>query len=466
MQLPPEILHHTVRQLDPISLIALSQTSRAWRALINPIHHDFVQRLLALELQPEHGGIVPRFTEREGSFSFTPPWTINGWKAINYACCGCMKLRTHMMFDNHAILRRPYRKPPPGSVEAGKAALTDWEPVEPSARWRLVQKRAAQEEQERRRWVKMARRSYKPPAVPAHPFERQPPTHDDAYYQEVERLFTGTSRQKRRCIECRRLRGDWSRGSLSLRGSEEFPVVVSRQFPFPSLWERHFPGLLEPLPADKYPRRWRGYGESAKYTLYAACCPSCNTWQESSAFRQWILHRRGFPDPQQPVRPLLCNRCHLDTYQDSALLAQELTNGAMMTVDLQRRHALSCLIFGWPFIEQDFLGVKGPLSKYQAVRDEILGGLPLAELREAKVVLKLEELPDYRRRLQRYREFISKEVDEKTRAEIMQSWFKLWVEDYELIEGMYRWLNEQTAKLAADPYLVLNYVLEKGPYRI
>ncbi|KAK3303850.1 uncharacterized protein B0T15DRAFT_286058 [Chaetomium strumarium] len=483
LQLPPELLQLIVRQLDPVSLIALSQTSRAWRALISPIHHDFVQRLLVLELQPKHGGIVPLFTERDDAFSFTPPWTIERWKTINYACCGCMKLRGHMMFDNRAILGRRYRKPPPGSVEARKATLTDWEPLNHGARWRLIQKRAGEEEQRRQNWRDVARRIYKPHGPPPHPFAQQPPIHDVAYYRVLERLFAGTSRQNRRCIECRYQRGDWRKqpvfGGQILRGNAKCPVVVSRQFPFPSLWERHFPGLPlpGPMPAPKAPRRWRVLREwvdsgNDYYTLYAVRCPSCGKWQESSAFRQWTLWHRRFPDMGQPVHclRLLCNHCHLNTYKDKGLLAKELNDGAILTINKERREMFSCLTRGWRLIHNDFYHPKGALSdlKYQAVRGEIFDGVTLADCRVEVDMTSFDvtDLRLYRLRFDRLREFINHELDLKTRAEILQSWLRVWFEEYELIEDMYCWLNYQEIAISSNPYYVFNYVMEKAPYYI
>jgi hypothetical protein len=483
LHLPPELLNIIVGQLDPVSLIALSQTSCAWRELISPIHHDFVQRLLALELHPKHGGPVPLFTERDDTFSFTPPWTIEGWKDIKYACCGCMKLRGHMWFDNHAILGRRYRKPPPGSVEAVKATLTDWEPLRDSTRLKLIQKRAAQEEQARQNWRDITRRRLH--YEPAHPFAKQPPIYNDDDYEALERLFAGTARQKRRCIECRYQRGDW-RNRLSarlwpppLRGIEEVPIVVSRQFPFSSLQERHFPGLplLEPQLAPKFsPRRWRVFRDwdvstDDDYNLYVVRCPSCGRWQESSAFRQWTLHHCKFPHsgrrpPRgQPERRFLCNHCHLATYKDPGLLAKELTDGLILTIDEDRREVFGWLIAGWRLIHTDFITLLKDV-KYQAVRDEIFDGVAVAEDVDLTTFSEAH-LRLYRLRFDRLRQFINDELDSKKRNMILQSWLKLWFEDYELIENMCRWLTIiQNIVLRGNPLRVLNYVMEKAPYSL
>jgi hypothetical protein len=69
--MPVEVLCAIFVLLDPISIIATSQTSRALRAIIDPTRHECIQRLLALELLPEYGGIAPSFRFRDSSI--VPP---------------------------------------------------------------------------------------------------------------------------------------------------------------------------------------------------------------------------------------------------------------------------------------------------------------------------------------------------------------------------------------------------------
>ena len=460
--LPLEILQQIVCQLDPISLIALSQASKSWRALINPLRHDHIQRMLALELLPEHGGIVPLFDEQ--TITSTPPWDSDEWKSNKYACCRCMKLRSHMMFSNSAILRRPYRKPPPGNVEAAKAAVTDWEPLEPSARWRRIQERAAREQAVRARWARAA--DHHPD--PANPWLRVP--RDEETYAAIAKYLVGTARHKRRCIDCELRYGNWVQLNMPPRFAW-VPVVKSRQLKFKSNWDRHFPGLIEPLPPEKYPRQWRGIQGSSDgiyLTLYIIRCPCCSTWQEQSAFRKWELYRWGFRSPRRTRDPLLCNRCHLEAYEDPALLARELSAGALEMLRSDQKLMLYHLEFGWRLVDRDFnaQGTNSPLAKYAAVGDEILDGLKWTNASRDSIVVDESELPDLRRRFVRYRNFIRNEVDPETRAGLLQSWFGLWVEDYDLFESKYRWLGRQIARLESDPNLVLNYVLERDPYRV
>jgi hypothetical protein len=467
--LPPETLQHIIRHLDPISLIALSHTAPWLRVLINPTHHDLVRRLLALELLPEHGGIVPLFRSRDNHL--TPPWGSDEWKNNKYACCGCMKLLPHMMFDNHSILRVPYRKPPPGSIEAERGAITDWEPLEPSVRWKHIQARTDDEraEQQKRRTAVGDR--YRQLVAPAgQPFVRVDRDRVVAAEEEAERYLCGASRHRRRCLECKHRRGDWSRMNTH-RGSKEVPIVVSRQLDFPSKWARYFPGLLEPLPLGRTPRIWRVYREkvtSYRFTLYAVRCSCCGTWQEQAAFRQWTSYKLH---PEIPTGPLLCNDCILKTQQTPTLLAQDLSSAVVRMLRGDRAGVLEMLGFGWRILNQDFNGTSGwtaRLADYKSVGAEILNGLHWAEsdgeYRKEGIVFDESDFPHLRRRLHRYRDFIFHEVDESTRDKVMQQWFRLWVEDYDLLEGKYHWLQEQIDRVEGDPNLVLDYVLARDPY--
>ncbi len=466
--LPLEVLQDIIRRLDPITLISLAQTCRSWRTLINPIRHDFIQRLLALELLPAHG-IVPLLDEHD--MTLTPPWGSDEWKTNKYACCGCMKLRTHMSFGNHAILGRPYRKPPFGNVEADKATVTEWEPLTPSARWRRIQERAADEREVRRecRRVADARRHDALQHAPAHPFARVSLRHAETD-RETERYLVGSSRQKRRCIDCQRPHGNSPMLTTGPAG-KEVPMVKSRQLKFQSIWERHFPGLIELLPPEKLPRYWRtnrGSSDGIFLTLYVVCCPSCGTWQEYSAFRRWELLRWGFRFPQPSVAPLLCNRCHLQTHQDPALLADELSAGALQMLRDHRRDILGHLGFGWRLVSRDFDSAQrsSPLfAEYAAVGREVLDGFTWISP-DRGIVVEEADLPDLRRRFSRYKQFIYHEIDTETRAVVLQSWLKLWVEDYGLREDMYHWISKQIERLESDPALVLRYVLERDPYRV
>ncbi|KAK3291088.1 uncharacterized protein B0H64DRAFT_409797 [Chaetomium fimeti] len=478
IHLPDEILVHIVQQLDPITLIALSQCSKSWRTLINPNHHDYVQRLLALELTPEYGGIIPLFDE--ASQTLSPPWESPEWKKTNYACCGCMKLLPHMMFDNHALLRRPYRKPPLGSVEASKASMTDWEPLEPSARWRRIHKKAALLKAERKKWIRFVKRS-RSRQLSSEPSPMLWESSHCDVSENIEKYLVGIGRQYRRCIECQRQTGVLSRklSGYSDLGNQMMPftAVVSRRVKLTSIIEREFPGLMESLPPDQVPRQRRMMGVSTNvlsFTLYVIHCPSCGKWQESSAFRQPDLFQDGFLHPAKLKGPLLCNHCHLSTHQDPRLLAQELSAHALAIVQHARTVLEEDFKYGWESINREFNSwshFEPPiLGKYKAMNKEILGGLkfqgPLR--RKDDIIVDLPSaLPDLHRRFKQLRYFLYNEVEPGIRAEVFKDeWMEMWLEDYSLMEAMLPWLNQQIAWVKSNPNAVLNHVLHNNPYQI
>ncbi|KAK3998216.1 hypothetical protein QBC44DRAFT_386574 [Cladorrhinum sp. PSN332] len=176
--LPPELLCLIIWHLDPIALIALSQTSKASRAIIKPTSHDFKKRLLALELLPNFCGLAPVHSPR----GIYPSVLIEleEWRKLRHACCGCIKLPPHYMFDQRAMRKVTFRKPSPGSVEANRMLRTDWEPLSHAARWRRIHDRGRAER-----------------------INTEVERMQCATAEEEERYMSGTSRQKRRCNECK-----------------------------------------------------------------------------------------------------------------------------------------------------------------------------------------------------------------------------------------------------------------------
>ncbi|KXX75057.1 hypothetical protein MMYC01_207769 [Madurella mycetomatis] len=469
--LPPEVVGRIISQVDPITLIALSETSTWLRDLIRPTRHDYVRRLLALELLPEHGGIVPLFRARDNKI--TPPPGTTVWRNNKYACCGCMQLLPHMMFDNHAILRLRYRKPPPGSVEAEKCLVTDWEPLEPSARWRRIQSQADRERQEQRKWRIQYHRAVTGPFIPdtANPFGRPDYRLADAVAEEAEKYLCGTSRQKRRCLDCKRQPGrpPLRNGSNATFPVDAVPLAISRQLYFVDKCSYFFPGLFESVPLDMTPKLIRVvHRPNAKdfpITLRTARCPSCGSWQEQGAFRCWDTYdaRLG--------RDTLCNHC--EARKDPASHAKILSQGVVEMIEDALEFVVGNLIFGWERVEADFNRPDVPgepplLAPYQSVREEILGGLNwiVKDGRKCEIVFKEFDLPHLRRRMQRYKDFIYNELDRSIRAEIMQSWHRLWVEEYDLLESRYRWLKRCITWVEDHPNLVLDYIFEQDPHLV
>ncbi|KAK4139560.1 uncharacterized protein C8A04DRAFT_32948 [Dichotomopilus funicola] len=462
--LPVELCGDVVRSLDPISLIALSQTSRSWRALIQPTRRDFQQRLLALELTPEHGGIVPRFDlDIQASI---PAYTSDAWEANKYACCGCMKLRTHMLFNNHAILRESYRKPTPDCVEATRMAVTEWEPLDPAARWVRIQERTAKMFEERARRVQAARQHRAAVAQNAanHPFVLVT-VPDNGSEARLRQWSVGISRLKRRCIDCLRQRS---------RSAKE--IVISRDIFIPAFQDQTYPDLIGRTSSHDSPKAWRAVAESTTIrhvNLYVIYCKSCQIWQLSGAFRTSMLRHGSHNVPLDGV-DLVCNHCHLRIHNDVDLLAKELTDHAMSELAVHIGKIEYQLLFGWRLVRQGWYyqnhqDPPPPGEKEADGLPDYLAGLGFDKSGEARLDVGSDvpdaRIPELRRRFDLYKEFLDG-LAESDRAVLMSSWFGLWIEEYDLIEAMYLHLHQQHVWLKNNPRGVFDYVFKRDPHWI
>jgi hypothetical protein len=402
--LPTEILCAIIRLVDPIALISLSQSSRALRAFIQPSGDDFVQRILVLELDPTLGGIV-RFRSRDNNL--TPPWDdAEAWKTIRFACVGCMKLLPHTRFSNQNLLQLRRRKPPPGSREATR--ITDWEPLaggDAKARGLRLQERTQREKEDR--------------AAVRIDLEHTSEGEVDA---RAEVLLGGMHRTRRRCNECRFRRGEFARHTRANVGTAAVPVLKSRRLGFTCALDRYFPGLLPEVPLEMAPVLSRVYNDDVRtelFTLYHVRCPGCAVWQELGAFRVGLPYahatpllmleerRRHLQQAEGLFTTLLCNRC-MFTRHGRARLAEELAG------------------FVSPFLDTAYR-----LAQYQ------LGfGLRLLE-----------------------------DTEEKRKEYLDNSWFRLWVEQYERNETRVAMLEEMKSVNARSEALV-DFVLEQDPYRV
>ena len=157
--LPVELLHCVFRQLDPVALIAASQTCTHFRSIIQPAQKHFAERLLALEIEPEHGGPGLTYFARENRLD--PDWNEEIWNDMCWACTHCLRLLPHVAFDNHSILRLKNRKPKPGSPAAKRSSsVTTWEPVERRALSAKEMRRKRAIVAEEREQEKLLRKQY------------------------------------------------------------------------------------------------------------------------------------------------------------------------------------------------------------------------------------------------------------------------------------------------------------------
>jgi hypothetical protein len=483
--LPPEVLIPIVQELDPITLISLSQTSRGWRAFIRPIKHDFIQRLLALELHPDYGGLTP--TWDEDSQRLDPPCEDKRWKTAKYACCGCMKLLTHMMFDNHAILRRHLRKPPPGYVEAEKALRTDWEPVEPALRWQRIQARAAKERDARKRWVRMIE-WYREDSISdiesddgrPRAFENGLPPSETR--EEALRHVVGDGRSRRRCLECQRKSGRLRRVWYPDLG--ELPMVPSRQMRFRFQWDRWIPGLFK-LPPEEASKFWKWFSISPKephlrraISLYVGWCHVCKTWREGAAFFRWFKFRTPPRSPyflhkgDEGDAYFQCLNCSLEKdddyyyhyYQDLQWLHDKLTCYLADTSDV---HYMIKLKLGGAWAKvRHHVKLLGDHPDADYLHDEVLPEVPETNHYSFKHghFPDDELLPDLHEQFRLYRDYIPK-MDPKI-------WRKLWPEDYmacmdyydELMDLFYQ-QKALVEKAKDDLFFFCEYILHHDPYR-
>ncbi|KEZ43484.1 hypothetical protein SAPIO_CDS4686 [Scedosporium apiospermum] len=126
LQLPTELQCSIISSLDPITLIAASQTCRRLRKLIDPQRVHFVERLLALETLDKYGAPVTSFRGQEPE-----EWWDSSW-----ACTSCLCLLPTKLFTPPYIYNYQYNKPLRKDFDA-YGMLTSWSPTAPTSGTRL-----------------------------------------------------------------------------------------------------------------------------------------------------------------------------------------------------------------------------------------------------------------------------------------------------------------------------------------
>ncbi|KAK7928892.1 hypothetical protein PG985_005890 [Apiospora marii] len=302
--LPVEILCCILRRLDPITLIAFSQTSSHYRKIISPSKVQYAERLLALELLEEHGGVTTIFRPKHNVIS--PDWRDPACESMRWACTSCLRLLPHTAFGNHFILGLGYRKPEPGSPAA--EPVSSWEALARRPKrlrlqysgastdnyWRFATARDAEYSGNAVARLKLA--MAQPPGFQPSRTELTRGWVEMARFAlEYERRHAGYKRHLRRCLEC-----NWQRGELrphttqhdgTLGGTLRVPVAHSRQLYFGSGLDRYFPGFSYP-PGNERPAHnapiftiHRDNASDEPFTLHMVRCPGCARWQELRALR-------------------------------------------------------------------------------------------------------------------------------------------------------------------------------------
>ncbi|KAK0747432.1 hypothetical protein B0T21DRAFT_406062 [Apiosordaria backusii] len=356
--IPAEILCEIISSLDPIALIALSQASKSLRNFINPIEHDFQQRLLALELLPKYGGaerdLEPESPELARLHTSEMRHRGKDWWASNkYACCGCMKILSHSMFDDDDLFDTTTRKPWATGPETRRMAFTDWKPTNTTDdRLFLIQRQASQDaratEQCRQRYeesISWFKRNLRWSSEDDDENTWDDVTMDDSVddeaipkhltcVEETAPLIVGKARHKRRCIECKFRRNLYSN---LLCGDSNAPIVTCHDAPginITSSWL--FPGLLPNRRAPETecrsfmagPRNWDYDGPR----ILRIRCPGCEKWQRSRAFGTTLVEVgpwrssvngawRDSAIKMDQSSPL-CHYCHVKTHGKAATAAR------------------------------------------------------------------------------------------------------------------------------------------------
>ncbi|KAK3402377.1 hypothetical protein B0T20DRAFT_459310 [Sordaria brevicollis] len=496
--------------VDPISLINLAQTCQSLRTTIQPTRANLLQRLLALELLPEYGGIVPIIRGRDNQI--TPPVDSQAWLSNKYACGGCLQLLPHTMFDNHQILKLDLRKPPPGSREANR--LAEWwylNDRKDDVRARIIQHRIfTRASQQLESLADVRQRHHEA----THPDDDMPhqginqflaggeeaeilAAHDRVAY-EAELQICGLRRFNRRCNECRFLRGDWRHldGNLNpVAGLPALPVATGRKLPFYNVFDRCFPTFFSPVPPSEVGRRFTQFGNqwNKAYTwmMCTVRCRGCSRWQDASQFRLPVeaykteaflareLRQYLVRDPVLgELREPRCNRCFLAKHGVDAFRRHLVDFAASLLSDARQRAKLQVL-FGWDKLCDDFRFPGGEFQNWAEYGEPIVFGLPLPEGSILDLLhLDVPLLDELHRRYTEFTLFVEKMyqglpplrqsiLDTRSSQQVMDvvmiSWFRLWYDDYYVYESTYRRLEGRLQRINQSGEQLVEYVLNGDP---
>ena len=437
LHLSTELQSLILVSLDPISLINVSQTCQKFRGLINPAKRHFIERLLALECIPSYGGPEPHFHARSGEVRSPKNWGYDNEEAdgMRWACTHCMRLLDHWNFDNHSLLRLPYRKPPYGS--AATLPATSWKPNNGKVS-KILQAKIKEEDELRlknlrtqydaasnrfdtatpeQRMHVYRRAEIEPFAsmISLNQLSRMDPDLEEKYANDavvfIEEQIGGYKRRLRKCNECRYQLGQLQsqiipRGGRMFEltgpnlGTKEVPIVKSRQVRIGTRMQRYFPKLFTDLPT--YSRKasnapvfkiYRSPAFDHVFSLYMIRCPDCQCWKEMAAFRignMWIRwwpaqkHRWGARSSENWdgkkitedfVNNLKCSPCYLAAHGEAAL-TNTLERWFHDVYDVDWSALMRNLPIGWTYIRSmvtkgDDVGYLGSWAPRQKARSQI-----------------------------------------------------------------------------------------------
>ncbi|KAF4346020.1 hypothetical protein FBEOM_2 [Fusarium beomiforme] len=490
LDFPNEIQCQVIRLLDPIGLMSLSLANRHFRGLINPQRKHLGERLLQLELLPEHGGIIPIF--RSLNRTLDPSWHDEAWEFMRWACTDCLRLLSHKHFDNHSLLRLGFRKPRPDSHAA--SMITSWEPLS-QCRPKNCMVRSSEKYH-----LEKSRRAIYFFAVTkgvADDIRGDPAEHldnldfnslvgfaglfkkDFRNMNDKERLELfdgiavliesddcGKKRHLRKCNECRFRKGLLYTQFQGSRGTRQFPIVPSRNAAFGTDLDRSFPGFLNTLNTKK-PSVKLPLSDNVLYAMHMARCTRCEWWQEIRSFRVAGLYVAWTPTmSREPMVPetnedkSLCNRCIVDT-RGRGYLADSLSKWLVSMLN----ERLACL--------SHLLSQLSNFHRYTRVQH-------LSEAQTAECRIILQKMPWYgigpkiglpyqdfdfidTRRIQWIRLLDrAKESDtEKSKYKALDELYDDWIRSSDAIEQLWRWLMACKEEVKDNPELLVDWALNR-----
>lgn len=325
----PELQEKIIVELDPVSVIAISQTNRTLRNTVDPGEEDTNNLILALELTPEYGGPdVPVDWLGGGTFGghYNRQFSDPDIETRRWACTTCHRLRSHVWFDNQSVIGLSYQKPDIGTPAA---APKPWVPasMRTDAAMDVPYTDPATHKRHQLFWhilgvdvcniisgtpdqLTLGLSQAGALGIPdVTALAQQPLQHNtqrriceliDDEFRALDAELRGDKRRFRTCIECQvRLVHNASRACGCILAPCP-PIVKSRPMPFKSPLHRFFPEVATwrpqmPMPWPEYTginceamRALLNLGRQKpdqQFSLRLIRCPECHTWQEQRAFR-------------------------------------------------------------------------------------------------------------------------------------------------------------------------------------
>ncbi|KAJ5376204.1 hypothetical protein N7509_013090 [Penicillium cosmopolitanum] len=488
--IPTELQCVILRLLDPVGLISASQTSHHFREIIKPARKHLVERLLQLECDEKEGGTIPLFNSTTNDLS--PGWTTPEWKAMRWACSGCLRLLSDEYFDNHSILRLAYRKPVPGSPASDHFTTWDLAPKTSPFLPHIGREKRNQSEQyieakkvRRRYTIALSKRwnanAYAHRAEDTYhelldcgweTFENMtvsefihlgPDEKEVIFKTEVEAIEAmrcGYKRHLRKCHECKYQSGQLKTTLKGSDGTVKTSYTTGRQYRIPTATDRYYPRFWEELtkkrPVNDPPSYaiYRAHVRDRFRTMYMVRCPYCEKWKEHRMFasgseRSTLLCKGPDGLSEREIDELRCYECYAKKYGSGPL-------GIVLMNDLKKillqqasgltyrlGHGFHCLLFEPELrrfpkqMREEIRSIAGEADNIAKSKKELLTG----EYYTA------EELGFLRERYEMWMEMRARVLNSK-KAHLIRdreegnsnNWFHIWTIMYTDLEDFYKWL--------------------------